>query len=733
MMSSIKLEEMKRNAIITHVHGLQEIKELYNKLRNTTNPKDIASYGQHIVNISKYQESANWQYKNILRQFPESVDILKVYVLFLTDVMNKDDLANKTANRIPREIEEMENKRNSICSNNFKNKKAITLSSNSLASATYSEVPSCISGVSGLGKEIRKKISLKNSMTKKYILPIKQLKVKMTICIILFIIVFGIQALFTIFIFDSIKKNVEMLNTNMCIPGYIKSIAFFIRNLSLNFITGKMYNYYRNNGALIGISGFLAEQNLPIVTAHMDVPTVNPLYIPVGKYSFDTVETISLADAYKKLLSFVKFCLNRGFLSETENMEEILFEPHFRYFLINSIRNMDLVFIRCKEILRDKIINLFGNVTVIIIGLELTLAIITLYIGFITFFPLKKSTKKISFNALKMLKCLSKENYEQITKDYEEKIETLCENYELEKEDIELKNDKGSLFKNIILFFSFIIIIAYIVISGIPVLQTITEVKDIIAISQKSIDRLLAVRTIQMYTYEVINQDKSVFLQDEPQRILKSHLNQLELIQDELKTGSYGGPTFDAYPLLNDVLKEGGCFRYEGNNDCDNMTYDSSYGFSKEIGTLPINELIREYIYNVKNFISNYEKGKYVNVPFSSKENISIIFEEVSNDQFFKLQDSLVDNIVGDLQYINQVIMEHGESLLSQMSEEVTILIGIGVVLFLTIDFFVFNKMYTEKIKEMNALVSFLFLVPPSIINKNEKYKSFLETAQVIE
>jgi len=51
-------------------------------------------------------------------------------------------------------------------------------------------------------------------------------------------------------------------------------------------------------------------------------------------------------------------------------------------------------------------------------------------------------------------------------------------------------------------------------------------------------------------------------------------------IQDELKTGSYGGPTFDSYSFLDVVTKENGCHRLEmaGGSTCETMVYDSSFG-----------------------------------------------------------------------------------------------------------------------------------------------------------
>ncbi|ORX49603.1 hypothetical protein BCR36DRAFT_370628 [Piromyces finnis] len=445
-----------------------------------------------------------------------------------------------------------------------------------------------------------------------------------------------------------------------------------------------MNNYYKYVGTIKGLSGFITIENFDVISKYMNIPTDNSLVVPVGEYSFDSIE---------------------NFLKPTEDIKEILYEPHFKYFIMNSKSNLEAVFSKCKTVLSDKVLKNIDNLNMIIIGTELLLSVITLCIGYFSLIPLKKATDKIFFNSLNMFKYFTKSDFEQIITDYDEKIKFLSENFNLEKESEEYhntKNNKKKTYSNkiIIIILSLFFIIFYVIISEMPIL----------------IDRFSIIKSIQLYTYEVINQDKSVFVNDEPQRILKK-------IQEELKSGSYGGPTFNEYPFLNDVLKEGGCFRYDGNTEC----------FSEEVGLLPLNELIRVYLFNVKSFINSIEDTKYVNVTFSNKENIAIIYEKISNDNFFKLQDGLVNNIIGDLQYINQNIMNNTEEFLKEKSKEIIVIITVGVIVFLAIDYFVFNKMYSDKIKEMNSLVSFLFLVPSSIVNHNEKFKRFLETTQTYD
>jgi len=166
---------------------------------------------------------------------------------------------------------------------------------------------------------------------------------------------------------------------------------------------------------------------------------------------------------------------------------------------------------------------------------------------------------------------------------------------------------------------------------------------------------------------------------------------------------------------------------------CDEVVYDRSYGFSKDVATLPINELIREYIYEVKGFMYDINDNKYNRPQFTNRENIQIIFDQVQNDPFFKLQNGLMENIIGSIQVANNELIMFATTQLENSSEIMMYIIIAGVLILIIIDIFIFNDVYEDKIKEMNSLVSFVFLVPRNIVNKSDKYKKFLETTQTDE
>ena len=146
-------------------------------------------------------------------------------------------------------------------------------------------------------------------------------------------------------------------------------------------------------------------------------------------------------------------------------------------------------------------------------------------------------------------------------------------------------------------------------------------------------------------------------------------------------------------------------------------------GFSEELATLPINELIYEYLLNVEQFINDVDNDKYAIVPFTNRENIKMIYDQIVDSDFFKLQSGLIENIVGDIQFIDSELIKLTRGMVDEFYDTMTIIVGVGIVLIFFIVIFILNKLFVKKIKEMNTFISFLFLVPPSIVNKNEKYK----------
>ncbi|ORY74001.1 hypothetical protein LY90DRAFT_666452 [Neocallimastix californiae] len=609
-------------------------------------------------------------------------------------------------------------------------------SQNSLVSYSYSED---LSTTSGMGKEIKKKINSKNSMVHKFVLPIKKLQKNMWLFVGLFIIIFIIQIILSGLSANKIKEYASQISRNINIPGAISQTALNVRLLSYNLMLNDYRDYGKHINALKGTLRYLDTINMPSVNKEMgNLEIDGSLRVPVGSYAFDSFEKGKLGESYSKMVSYLKYCINREMIKDNETVDDILYEPHFKYIIVNSERNFDKVFSLCKEVLCNKIMERLNLLSIIALGLGVLLILFTLIVAYITLLPLEKSSSKIMYNSLRTFRYFSKDNFEQIICNYEEKIETLCQAIDIDKEiaESESKRFRKKINQKVYLIGSIIIILIYVVISVLPIITTRTKVTNIISLIQASSDRLTLIGNINLFTYEIMSNDRSIFLPDQPQRILKDYIDRLKKKQAQLKDGSYGGPTFDSYPSLDSVLKENGCHRLPNvqNTPCDSIVYNMDYGFTEEVANLPINELIREYLFYVEDFVRDVSNtDKYVVLPPTSKENIKIIYDQFIDSDFFKLQNGLIDNIIGDIQYIDDELINLSVGMIESFYNNMLVIICVGVVLIIIIVIFVLNRLFVNKIKEMNTLISFLFLVPTSIANKNEKYKRFLETSQTDE
>jgi len=138
---------------------------------------------------------------------------------------------------------------------------------------------------------------------------------------------------------------------------------------------------------------------------------------------------------------------------------------------------------------------------------------------------------------------------------------------------------------------------------------------------------------------------------------------------------------------------------------------------------LPQNELINEYLYYVKSFLNNIKELQYIQLELISKENLEIMYNQVLNDNFFKLQDVLIKNIKGGIEVANYELIKYSNVILDDKLTSLTLITVTNVILLIFIYIFIFNKAYREKIKEMETLVSFALMVPQQLINSNEKNK----------
>jgi len=571
-------------------------------------------------------------------------------------------------------------------------------------------------------------------MLKKFITPIKEYKLIMNSLVLIFIIFCSGEFLCTYYYFNKIIQDINSYSYNVNVPGYVKEAAFNVRMISNSLIANDTETFETYKTLLeIDIKNLIDIYDQGIGQSLSNVVPNRLLISPVAVHSYDTFKNYSLDESYRRLIANLKFVQNQEMPNANVTGFDILYEPHFKFFIANSDRNFDNIFNECRDRTSDNMLNIFEILSITTIIFSIILFLISLIILYITFGPFKKSTNRITYNIFRTFRFISADRMEDMIKSYDEKINDIYEKAGMDKEFIPSNSkfmNKRS-YKTLFLVISFILIYIYILLEASPVLMTITKTKKAIAILNQSSERISLLKGIQLYTYEIIYQDKSMFLESEPNRILNSLIKKIETNQNQLKTGSYGGPTFDEYPTVNRLLKENGCYFSESEGiDCESIEYDTEYGYSEELATQPLNELIREYLYYVKAFISDVSNNKYIQLPYSNKENIKIMFDQEVNDNFFKLQEKLMVHMIGAIHLIDEELVLYSDDVLQKSLKTSVEIMIFGIIMLLAIEFFIFNKIYEEKVKEMQTLITFVFLVPQHIVNKNDKFRRFLETSQ---
>ena len=99
------------------------------------------------------------------------------------------------------------------------------------------------------------------------------------------------------------------------------------------------------------------------------------------------------------------------------------------------------------------------------------------------------------------------------------------------------------------------------------------------------------------------------------------------------------------------------------------------------------------------------------------------MFNQEVNDNFFKLQEKLMVHMIGAIHLIDEELVLYSNEVLHDNLKTTVEIMIFGIIVLLLIVFLIFNKIYEEKVKEMQTLITFVFLVPQQIVNKNDKFK----------
>ena len=112
---------------------------------------------------------------------------------------------------------------------------------------------------------------------------------------------------------NKIKEYANQISRNINIPGAISQTALNVRLLSYNLMLNDYRDYGKHISALKGTLRYLDTINMPSVNKEMgNLEIDGSLRVPVGSYAFDSFEKGKLGESYSKMVSYLKYCINRG-------------------------------------------------------------------------------------------------------------------------------------------------------------------------------------------------------------------------------------------------------------------------------------------------------------------------------------------------------------------------------------------------------------------------------------
>jgi len=109
------------------------------------------------------------------------------------------------------------------------------------------------------------------------------------------------------------KNDCYNLNNNIDIPGIVMQSAYESRIYSMSIIANDDDNYMKYKTLLLNDSIALDSIYVDSLQSIMnEIVDLRQLLVPVGMYSYDSYESNTLTDTYRRFVSAIKFIINKG-------------------------------------------------------------------------------------------------------------------------------------------------------------------------------------------------------------------------------------------------------------------------------------------------------------------------------------------------------------------------------------------------------------------------------------
>ncbi|ORX84373.1 hypothetical protein BCR32DRAFT_291357 [Anaeromyces robustus] len=727
----VELETLESSAIKFHISTLNELKILFKKLKESTNPKDCINYTSSLKKISEVQSLADEQYVRLLTKFTGNREARQMYFLFLKDVLNLPEKAAKyyTDDKVLKMVNDSKD--------NYKSNSSLYSSNNKLnrriRSADLLRSNNQLTAYSKYDRELIKELSYRKNMQKVFIKPIEKYVIFFEMIIYLNFIILAIGSVFNIVTFYKISDKLDEFETSLKASYLVTSLCEKYRIMQLGAACQRkdiwLEKIEETKPLIEDIDNNLLELLNKYSTLDPSGNEITLLYSNQNrpsKYEYNLYQVGYMVDRMSTFISSTEYDFSKP--------ENILFDTPMRFFLDNEKVNFNSIMKKTSDMVLEELNSKINSQIYILIG---TTAITTILYIISTFFglnPLLKLISKIQIEVLRMFRHIPTKYIDDLIEKLDKQREIIYLNFKVadeskssNKKDDDLLNSKKTKNNLFVCYSSLCIFVICGAMIFIPAYVTESSQSGMIDLIHKSSTRLQLMRSSFIYTMETKIQDRITYLPGESERLLTSTINDLKTIQHNIRYGKYKAPPSIEIDVLYNLLVEPSCKR-NSNAECDERVYDHDLGYTQNISELPLDDLISHYISVAEEYIINNKNNNYTD--YYNELSCNQTLSNIEIDRNIQLQETLLVDIIDGLFKFDHLIIQELKDENDSAIEISIILLIVCFTINIAVYKFRIKSVMDEKKHEMNDLITLAFMIPRDVINKAPPYKKFIETGE---
>jgi len=359
--------------------------------------------------------------------------------------------------------------------------------------------------------------------------------------------------------------------------------------------------------------------------------------------------------------------------------------------------------------------------------ISVIILIFMIYAIFRIIIPYTNKSYEFVKNIILLYRNIPQDYFNEQSNEYSSQIQEICDNYDIEDEGIEKKKKKTKKASSQSIQSSFILycflVMLFLLLPFCTVFLYNSECKNLMNLLVHSTKRGYYISSINIYSTEFLLNDKVFYQDGEALRIMIDRGEQLQILEDNLKSGKYGGKSASEYSIFDSLNNSPGCIRTEQLKfQCDERVFTEYY--TKELAESPIDYIMIEYLNKFNEFVDqNIEK---YNFNTEDPNDILQMFVIATTNPYVKTFLSLSEDIIGHIDIMNEIgtnyLIEKASfySYISLISHSICSVI-------IVITFFIFiSRNIKKQLRIMDVLINIIFSLPSSIYNSSPKVKNFI-------